>query len=144
MQQIQRSVQMPYSNEKIFALVNDIAAYPQFLPWCGGAKILLAEENNLTAEIIITKGPIRVGFTTKNKLSPPSRIDMQLVNGPFKQLTGCWMFEAIADDACKVSLQVSFEFSNRLLAMSVGAVFEQIMASLVDAFLVRAKQVYGK
>jgi ribosome-associated toxin RatA of RatAB toxin-antitoxin module len=135
---------MPYSSAKIYAVVEDIASYPEFLPWCGGTRILAQQENCVDAEITIAKGPVRVAFATTNQLRQNERIDMRLKNGPFKQLSGFWLFESIGEDVCRVSLKLDFEFNNRLLAMTVGAVFEQVIGSLIDAFLVRATSLYGK
>jgi len=142
--QLHKSLLMPYSSAKIYAVVEDIASYPEFLPWCGGTRILSQESNRVDAEIIIAKGPVRVAFATINQLHAHERIDMRLKNGPFKQLSGFWLFEPIGDDACRVTLKLDFEFDNALLAMAVGTVFEQVIGSLIDAFLVRAKSLYGK
>lgn len=144
MRHLHKSLLMPYSSAKIYAVVEDIASYPLFLPWCGGTRILAQEDNRVDAEIIIAKGPVRVAFTTENRQFPCDRIDMCLKNGPFKQLSGYWLFESLSEDACRVTLKLDFEFNNRLLAMTVGAVFEQVIGSLIDAFLVRAKTLYGK
>ncbi len=144
MRQLNKSLLMPYSSAKIYAVVEDIQSYPQFLPWCGGSRILAQKEEGVDAEIVIAKGPVRVAFVTENKLYPVTRIDMRLKKGPFKQLSGYWAFEAISEDACRVTLKLDFEFNNALLAMTVGVVFEQVIGSLIDAFLVRAKVLYGK
>lgn len=144
MRQLHKSLLMPYSSAKIYAVVEDILSYPQFLPWCGGTRILAQEENCVDAEIVIAKGPVRLAFATTNTLTPNQRIDMRLKTGPFKQLTGYWLVDAVGDDACRVTLKLDFDFNNRLLAMTVGAVFEQVIGSLIDAFLVRAKVLYGK
>jgi len=140
--QLNKSLLMPYSSAKIYAVVEDIQSYPQFLPWCGGTRILAQEAHRVDAEITIVKGPVRVAFATENQLHPDTRIDMRLKKGPFKQLSGYWAFEAIGEDACRVTLKLDFEFNNALLAMTVGAVFEQVIGSLIDAFLARAKVLY--
>ncbi len=144
MRQLHKSLLMPYSSAKIYAVVEDIASYPQFLPWCGGTRILAQQENHVDAEIVIAKGPVRVAFTTTNELKPTERIDMRLKTGPFKQLSGYWSFEPLSEDACRVTLKLDFEFNNALLAMTIGSVFEQVIGSLIDAFLVRARDLYGK
>ncbi len=144
MRQLNKSLLMPYSSAKIYAVVEDIQSYPQFLPWCGGTRILAHVGNHVDAEITIAKGPVRVSFTTVNNLLPLERIDMRLKNGPFKQLSGYWAFEALGEDACRVTLKLDFEFNNALLAMTVGTVFEQLIGSLIDSFLARAKVLYAK
>jgi len=142
--QIHKSLLMPYSSAKIYAVVEDIASYPEFLPWCGGSRILAQDNQCVDAEIVIAKGPVRVAFATVNQLFANERIDMRLKKGPFKQLSGFWLFEPVGEDACQVTLKLNFEFNNALLAMTVGAVFEQVIGSLIDAFLVRATTLYGK
>jgi ribosome-associated toxin RatA of RatAB toxin-antitoxin module len=126
----------------MFTVVNDIAAYPTFLPWCGATRILSQTTNEICAEITIAKGPVRMAFSTRNSISTPSRIQIMLLNGPFKQLSGSWHFEARGDQACQVSLTMTFEFNNRLLTMTIGPVFEQIVNSLVSAFKQRADELY--
>ncbi|MBD3768119.1 MAG: type II toxin-antitoxin system RatA family toxin [Gammaproteobacteria bacterium] len=143
MGRIHKSLVMPYRVDQIYTIVADVVAYPQFLPWCGGARILKQEGNSVEAEITIAKGPVRVAFATVNQLMPNERIAMRLAQGPFKELTGAWVFEDLGDDSCRVTLSLEFEFNNRLLAMTVGSVFEQVISSLIDAFLVRAKDLYG-
>lgn len=144
LQQVNKSVLMPYSREQVYALVNDIHSYPEFLPWCAAAQIKELNETYLTAEIIIVKGPIRVTFMTKNELLPPEKIKMHLHSGPFRELEGFWQFDALSEKACRVTLQIQFEFENKLLCMSVSSVFQQILSSLVDAFLDRARVLYAR
>jgi ribosome-associated toxin RatA of RatAB toxin-antitoxin module len=127
----------------MFDLVNDFSAYPDFLPWCSGARVLSASETEIIGELTIQKGAIRQIFSTRNTLTRPSRIDLSLVDGPFRALSGHWQFEAVGDNACRVSLELEFEFAGRLIAMAIGAVFSQIAGSLVDAFCDRADQLYG-
>lgn len=143
MRRLHKSLVMPYRVEQIYDIVADVAAYPQFLPWCGGARLLSSEGDEVEAEITIAKGPVKVAFSTVNRLTIAERIDMRLKKGPFKQLTGGWTFEPLTEQSCRVTLALNFEFNNRLLAMTVGAVFEQVISSLIDAFLVRAKELYG-
>lgn len=143
MRRLHKSLVMPYSTEKIYAIVADVPAYPQFLPWCGGARIVQATEVGIEAEIVIAKGPVRVAFATLNQHIPNERINMCLTSGPFKQLSGSWSFDALSEQSCRVTLSLDFEFNNRLLAMTVGAVFEQVIGSLINGFLVRAQQLYG-
>jgi ribosome-associated toxin RatA of RatAB toxin-antitoxin module len=134
---------MPYEVAQIYAIVADVAAYPQFLPWCAAAGVLRQQGNEVEAEIVIAKGPVKVSFTTINQLLLNEHIHMRLKQGPFKQLAGSWTFEPQINGGCRVSLSLDFEFNNRLLAMTVGAVFEQVISSLIDAFLERAIVLYG-
>lgn len=142
---IQKSALVPYSTAQMYALVSDVEAYPQFLPWCTGARILASAEHEVTAQVAISKGAIRQSFTTRNRLHRDERIDMQLVDGPFKRLAGAWRFDPIGtgSDGSMVSLHLDFEFSSRLLAMTFGRAFQTIANSMIDAFCIRAHQLYG-
>ena len=127
----------------MFELVNDFVRYPEFLPWCSTARVLEQSEQMLVGELVIRKGSIEQSFVTKNLLAAPRRIDLSLVEGPFKSLSGHWSFEAIGDSSCQVSLELEFEFSSRIISMVIGAVFSQITGSLVDSFSDRADKLYG-
>lgn len=145
MTQIQRHAIVPYSAEQMFALVDDVSSYPDFLPWCTKAHELERTPDTLKASVELTKGHLRKSFTTLNENQQGQRIRLKLIEGPFKSLNGDWHFEALQNgQACKVSLNLQFEFSNRLLKMTIGPIFNAIGNSLVDAFVTRAKQVYGK
>ncbi len=144
MTHIHRHAIVPYSPAQMFALVDDVPSYPEFLPWCGAARELHRDEDEVEASVEIAKGSLRKTFTTRNRLQKDKMIEMRLVSGPFKHLEGFWRFDALGDgQACKVSLDLDFEFANRLLSMAVGPVFHAIANSLVDAFVQRARDVYG-
>jgi ribosome-associated toxin RatA of RatAB toxin-antitoxin module len=125
-------------------LVADTESYPAFLPWCRSVRILSREGDEVVGTVEMVKGRVHKSFTTVNRLVKGERIDMELVEGPFKHLQGAWRFQPIGDQGCRVSLDLEFEFSNRLLAMTVGPVFSDIANRLVDAFTRRAAQLYGK
>ena len=125
----------------MFALVADVDAYPQFLPWCGGARVLSRDGDRATAAVDIDFHGIRQGFTTINTEVPFERIDMALVDGPFSRLEGGWRFSALGDDACRVALVLDYDFSSFLLGKLVGPVFHQIASSMVDSFVRRADAV---
>ncbi len=144
MTHIHRHAIVPYSPAQMFALVDDVRAYPEFLPWCGSARELHRDEDEVEAAVEIAKGSVRKTFTTRNRLQKDKMIEMRLVSGPFKHLEGFWRFEPLGEgQACKVSLDLDFEFANRLLSMAIGPVFNAIANSLVDAFVKRARAVYG-
>jgi ribosome-associated toxin RatA of RatAB toxin-antitoxin module len=129
----------------MYALVNDVASYPAFLPWCRSAKVLESSASEMTASIEIAKGMLNRSFTTHNTLEPPQRIELTLVDGPFRKLQGCWQFATLkTENACKVSLQLEFEFESTMLSLAAGPIFTQIGNSLVDAFCKRAVEVYGE
>ncbi|MGW8247228.1 MAG: type II toxin-antitoxin system RatA family toxin [Acidiferrobacterales bacterium] len=142
MTQINRSAIVAYSAEEMYRLVADIESYPEFLPWCGGTKILSKDNDELRASIDIAYKGVNKSFTTVNREIEGRRIEMSLVEGPFTKLHGIWEFTELDSDASKVSLNLEFEFSNRLIAMTVGKVFSSIADTLVDAFCQRAEQVY--
>ena len=122
MPKIQRSALVEHSAARMFALVNDVAAYPQRFAWCEAAQVLEADERRVVARLDLGLGALRTWFTTENTLSPPHHIDMQLRDGPFRRLAGRWQFHALDESACKVSLTLDFEPQSRLLlpALTVG------------------------
>lgn len=141
---INRHALVPYTPAEMFALVDDVEAYPSFLPWCRQARVLARSDDEVRATIELAKGSIRKSFTTCNRLQRHKMIEMRLVEGPFSRLEGFWRFDALTDGrSSKVALDLEFEFSNRLLAMAIGPVFNQIANTLVDAFVKRAKETYG-
>lgn len=141
---IHKSALVAYTPAEMFALVSDIESYPQFLPWCRAARVLWHGEDELKASIEMAKGSLQKSFTTHNRHQQNKMIEMRLIEGPFKRLEGFWRFDPLGDRACKVSLDLEFEFASRMLALMVGPVFSQIANTLVDAFQQRAVQVYGK
>ena len=144
---VNRHALVPYSAAQMFALVDDIESYPQFLPWCKSAKVWSRDGDEVRASVELAKGAIQKSFTTLNRNQSDKMIEMRLLEGPFRHLQGFWRFDTLgegATTACKVSLDLEYEFSNALLAMTVGPVFNQIANKLVDAFSQRAVTVYGK
>lgn len=128
----------------MYSLVDDIPSYGDFLPWCQGAKELRRDEVQVEASIFVAKGGLNQAFTTCNGLHKPHKIEMHLVEGPFKNLHGSWNFHALGEGACKISLNLNFEFSNSLHALMFGPIFHSLANRLVDAFHQRAIYVYGK
>ena len=146
MKTVHKSVLLWYSPAQMYALVTDVASYPQFLPWCDKAQVLQQDDAGMTAEVGIAFGGIHQSFTTRNTHTAPSRVDMQLVKGPFSNLDGQWLFLPVGDgsqQASKVELSLHYGFSSATLGALVGPVFDKIAATLVDAFVKRAQQVYG-
>lgn len=140
---IQRSALLPYPAAALFDLVNDVASYPQFLPWCAGSKVLESSASHMQASLELAKGGISQHFVTRNALVPGERIEMNLVEGPFTSLHGVWDFKALGDKACKISLDLSFDYAGPLVRATLGPLFNQAANTLVDAFCQRAKQLYG-
>lgn len=143
MPRLEKSALVSYSAQQMFDLVNDIDAYPDFVPGCVGARVSDSGSDYKVATLDISKAGIRKSFTTRNTLYPAERIDMQLVDGPFKQLSGGWRFISLDENACKIQFELQFEFANRLLGMAFGKIFSEVTARMVDAFAQRAKQVYA-
>ncbi len=140
---IKKSALLPYTAAQVYVLVEAVEDYPQFLPWCGAAHIIERGQDEVRASITIDHKGIRKAFTTQNRHQPGKLIEMRLVEGPFRLLEGFWRFEDLGSNGCKVSLDLEFEFSSKLIALAVGPVFNQIANTLVDAFCHRAKAVYG-
>jgi len=140
---IQRSALLPYPAQALYDLVNDVANYPQFLPWCSGATVLEVSETAMRAKVEVAKGGISQHFVTRNVLVPGHSIEMNLEEGPFSQLHGLWVFKPLGEKACKISLDLSFEYSGALVKATLGPLFNQAANTLVDAFCQRAKQLYG-
>ena len=146
MKTVHKSVLIWYSPEEMFALVTDVAQYPQFLPWCDRARVLEQHAGGMTAEIGMAMAGVRKSFVTRNTHEEGRRVQMELVEGPFSHLNGDWHFRPVGDGAqraCRVELDLSYGFSSRTLAALVGPVFDRIAASLVDAFIQRAEKFYG-
>lgn len=141
---INRSAIVPYSARDMFVLVDDIAKYPEFLPWCRTSKEISRDETIVEASIEIAKSGVHKTFTTRNTLSKYEQIEMRLIDGPFESLHGFWRFQGLNEVACKVTLDIEFEFSNKLLSLTVGPVFSHICNTLVNAFVARARDVYGQ
>ncbi|MCW8824824.1 MAG: type II toxin-antitoxin system RatA family toxin [Gammaproteobacteria bacterium] len=144
MPNVNKSALVNYSSDEMYQLVSNIDDYQKFLPWCGGSKIVKAEDDFVEATVEIAHGSLKKSFTTHNVNTPGEKIAMSLVDGPFKSLDGNWYFQPLGESGCKVSLDLNFEFSNRLVAMAIGKVFNNIAGSLVDSFAKRAVEVYGK
>jgi ribosome-associated toxin RatA of RatAB toxin-antitoxin module len=141
---VERQALVPFSAAQLYALVSDFERYPEFLPWCTGARLLSRDGDALVAQLDLARGGLRSSFTTRNTLVVDQRIDMSLVSGPFRTLDGGWQFTPIADRGCRVDLRLRFEMQSGALGLLLGPVFEQSCTSLMDAFLKRARQVYAK
>ena len=140
---VEKTVLVPYSAEQMFALVDNVADYPQFLPWCGGASINSIDGDLMQATVHIDYHHIKHSFTTVNVRQLHRRISISLKDGPFKSLDGIWHFMPLSESACKIELRLHYEFSNRLLEKIIGPVFHHIANSFVDAFVARAEKVYA-
>ena len=159
MPQISRTALVPYSAEQMYQLVNDVQSYPQFLPGCTGSRILESTPGQMTAAVDVSKAGISKTFTTRiysvilwllvktfttrNQLTSNQSILMNLVDGPFKKLIGGWKFTPLSQEACRIEFHLDFEFTNKLIELAFGRVFKELAANMVQAFTVRAKEVYS-
>lgn len=129
----------------MYALVNDVVAYPKFLPWCKSSKVIRQSGNDMIASVEIARGALNQTFTTRNTLYKNRKIVIALVDGPFRTLHGAWTFKALKHDtACKIELDLEYQFDSGLMSLAARPVFNQIANTLVDAFSKRAVKVYGE
>jgi len=141
---ISRKAILPYSAAEMYELVDAIEDYPQFLQWCEKSEVHQRSVDEVEATLHLLKGGIRKSFTTRNRLQKNKMIEVRLVNGPFHHLEGFWRFEALDQQACTVMFDLEFEFSGKMLSMILAPIFSQISNTMVDAFIVRAEEIYGK
>jgi ribosome-associated toxin RatA of RatAB toxin-antitoxin module len=147
MKTVHKSVLIWYSAVEMFALVTDVASYPQFLPWCNQSVVLAQDKQGMTAKVGLSMAGLSQSFTTRNTHVKDRKVSLKLVDGPFSKLDGQWDFTPVgkaSDRACKVTFSLNYDFDNAALAALVGPVFDKIAGSLVDAFVKRAGQVYGE
>ena len=140
---VQKSALVKFSAQQMFDLVDDIESYPQFLPWCSGSKILKREGDIVEGQIDIAKAGFHKSFTTRNRIDRGGKIQISLLDGPFKSLEGFWTFMPLREDASKISLDLEFEISGVLANLAFGPVFNQICNTMVSSFTQRAKALYG-
>lgn len=143
MTSITRSALVMYSAEQMYALVNDVESYPQFLSGCTATELISKTDDELVASLTISKLGVNQTFTTRNKLHFPDRMELTLVDGPFVRFVGVWRFQRLSEVACKVTYDMDFEVSNKLAGVAIGSAFKQMASKMVDSFVLRAKQVYG-
>ncbi|WP_215218047.1 type II toxin-antitoxin system RatA family toxin [Novilysobacter luteus] len=135
MPSIRRTALVEHSAARMFALVNDVAAYPRRFDWCDGAKVLESSEGRMVARLDLGLGALRTWFTTENTMSEPHHIDLRLVDGPFRRLAGRWEFHALDESACKVTLTLDFEPKVRLLGPAMALGFQSLADRMVDDFI---------
>lgn len=140
---IERSALVPYSCEQMFALVNDVASYPAYMPGCQAVDILSQSDTELCARLTLSKAGLSQQFATRNALSPPHRMLMRLEEGPFSHFEGAWQFQPLGDLGCKVSFSLHFAMQSGLLAAAAGKLLESVAGEQVAALCRRAQQLYG-
>jgi len=143
MTHIERSALLPYSAEKLFDLVNDVESYPEYMDGCASAEILNENAQQMDARLSLKKGGLSFSFVTRNELARPESITMKLVEGPFDSLNGTWTFAALASDACKVKLELTFKLASSAASKAAEKVFESVAANQVNALCHRANLKFG-
>jgi ribosome-associated toxin RatA of RatAB toxin-antitoxin module len=142
MKRIARSAIVEHSAVEMYALVEDIEAYPRFLPWCVAATVHQRQPGSTKATLTIGVGGLRHSFTTLNDNRPGEAIDMHLLEGPFRRFAGQWRFVPLSPEACRIEFSLQYEFSNRALGRLLSPLFDGIADSMVDAFVRRAAEIY--
>ncbi len=140
---IERSAIVPYTCEQMFALINDVEGYPDFLSWCDDASVLADDQSEMRAKLTVSLAGIKQSFVTKNALSPPHEMQLKLVDGPFEALDGAWRLYPLGDSGCKIALHLSFEFAHQLLSAAFEGAFSKVAKKLVDDFTYEARERYA-
>jgi ribosome-associated toxin RatA of RatAB toxin-antitoxin module len=140
---ISRSALLPYESQKLFDLVNDIESYPVYMDGCVGAEVYSRNEELVEARLDLAKGGISHSFSTRNRLLGTELVTLELLDGPFDSFEGRWVFQALGDEACKLSLELEFSFNSTVLGVAASRLFEMVTNNLVDALARRARDVYG-
>lgn len=140
---VERQALVAHSAARMYALVEDVESYPRFLPWCSGAEVEFRDPNRTVATLHLALRGVRQQFTTENTKYPGKRIEIALVRGPFRALSGEWRFAALADRGCRVELGLTYQLANPVLDRLLGPAFDQIANTLVDAFVRRADALHG-
>jgi|SRR3954468_15339862 len=143
MKEIRRSAIVEHSAAAMYRLVDDVASYPQFLPWCQEVRTETVGEQR-HATLTVGMHGIRQSFTTVNENRPGEAIDLRLVAGPFKRFTAAWRFTALSADACEIEYTMRYEFASRVLGKLLEPLFDQIADTMVDAFTRRADELHGR
>ncbi len=140
---IERSALVPFSAQQMYALVDDVSQYPQFMHGCIAAEEISRTPEELIGKLTLGKAGLRYSFTTRNRLIPGQGMDLTLVEGPFRSFSATWHFKALTDNACKVSLDMKFDWAGGLLGLAMEKLFQHSANSLVDEVVNRAHKVYG-
>ena len=138
---LRRTALLPYSAEEVYGIVNDVARYPEFLPWCKGATVLERAPERMVATLTVEARGLKERITTSNALTPGERIELRLMDGPFSRFEGQWRFSPVGEkQGCRVGLQVRFAFRGamRLLHLAQAGHFNSMADAVMDAFCRRA------
>lgn len=144
MHKIERSALVRHSAQNMYHLVNDVSSYPKFLKWCKSARVLSETSEEMTAELEIAWKVLHKVFSTKNELKAGESIRLTLLSGPFESMSGIWNFKQLREDACKITMEIEFEFKSSVSNFVFSSIFNQICGSLMNSFIKRADEVYGQ
>ena len=134
---------LPHSQQQMFSLVADVESYPEFLPWCIGARVFRHEGDAFYADLVVGFRMLREKFTSKVELREPERIDVTYLDGPLKHLHNCWIFLPDGDDACIIDFEIEFQFRSRMFQKLAGTMFTEAVNRMVKAFEKRAGEIYA-
>ena len=134
MTKVHRHALVRHSAVRMYGLVNDVAAYPRRFAWCEAAQVLEQSDTHMLARLELRVAGLPVAFTTRNTLEAPTRIGLHLVDGPFSALEGQWRFHSLAEDACKVSLDMDFDVAGKLVGGALAVAFSGLSDRMVDDF----------
>lgn len=140
---VSRSALLPYSIQQMYDVIADVRSYPAFLNWCNGMEIVSEADQEVVAKLLISYGKLKFSFTTRNVMLSNQSVSMSLIEGPFSTLAGQWTLQGLNESACKVSLDMDFNFDNVITQKLFGRVFQSVIAAQLDAFEQRAEQLYG-
>jgi ribosome-associated toxin RatA of RatAB toxin-antitoxin module len=139
---VEKTVLIENSAAQMYALVDDVEGYTQFLPWCAKADLKYRDEHKTVATLYIDFLSVKSHFTTENAKVYPTEMTMKLIDGPFRRFDGKWTFKPLSENACKIEFRLSYEFSSKLFEKIIGPVFSRIANTFIEAFVQRAAQVY--
>lgn len=140
---VEKTVLIEHSAAQMFELVDRCEDYPAFLPWCNRTELKFRDDARTVGTLFINYHAVKSSFTTENDKTFPTRMNIRLVDGPFRRLEGSWDFKPLTEQACKIEFRLHYEFSSKLFEKIIGPVFSHIANTFVDAFVKRAAQVYG-
>ncbi|MBP9743269.1 MAG: type II toxin-antitoxin system RatA family toxin [Burkholderiales bacterium] len=139
---ITKTVLVPYTTRQMFNLISDIENYAQYLPWCTKSEIRNRMDNQVTGAVYLEYLKVKLHFVTLNTNIAYSAIKMELVEGPFKHLTGMWNFMPLGDTGCKIEFNLEYKFANNVLEKIIGPMFNYISKNIVECFIQEAKKKY--
>ncbi|MBT8106645.1 MAG: type II toxin-antitoxin system RatA family toxin [Gammaproteobacteria bacterium] len=143
MRKVSRSALVPYSAAQMFKLVKDVESYPAFLPWCNEAEVHIRGADFIEASLGLHRGRISKRFRTRNVFRADEFLGIELVGGPFRHMSGGWLFEQLGNAGSKVVLELEFEFESKATDVIFGRFFEHTCNTLVDSFTQRAAKIYA-